>query len=162
MNVEQRYYLKSMLCIGNIWIIGILAMIYSLSYKDTDFFKFGPGNATFLQIKIDSWEKWIMIMIYSFLSQVINSLMNATVYTFIINVIRDYKSPWEGSIIFGQYICILCKVFNWVNEICEVFLVLTLQLQYWIPGFIADIAVSIFTTNKYLKDKVNNDIYDMV
>lgn len=151
--IFERYYIRPMLFVGCGWIVAIIVMIGLFSSKDTDFFLFGPGTTSFLQFRIDTWGKWGLIMTYSFFSQMIHSLMNSTIYSFITNVIRDYKSPWEGSIIYGVVISIVYKLYYWIHDICDIFLVLTLQLQYWIPALIADISVSIWTTYNYLKNK---------
>lgn len=88
--------------------------------------------------------------------------MNATIYPFITNVVRDHKAAWDGSEFFGQLIALVYKLYYLINDICDVFLVLTLQLQYWIPGLIADVGVSLWTTHHYLRDKSVVDAYDIV
>ena len=153
MRIEDKYHIRPMLVLGMIWILAIIAMISTLSSSDPGFFHFGPGKTTFLQFHVDTWTKWSIVMAYSFFSQLVNSLMNATVYPFITNVIRDHKAAWDGSESFGQFIALVYKLYYWINDICDVFLILTLQLQYWIPGLIADVSVSLWTTHHYLRDK---------
>ena len=162
MSIEERYNIKPMLLVGGIWIIAILTMISTLSSDNINFFKFGPGDTSFLQFRIDTWPKWGLVMGYSFFSQIINSLMRSTIYSFIINVIRDHNTAWNGSPIFGQFICVIYKLYYWINDICDVLLVLTLQVQYWIPGLVSHVAVSMWNTHNHLRDKPYSDIYDIV
>lgn len=162
MGIEDRYSVQPMLGVGTLWIVAIIAMIATLSSGDPNFLNFGPGKTTFLQFRVDTWGKWGLVMAYSFFSQLVNSLMNATIYPFITNVIRDHKAAWDGSELFGQLVAVVYKLYYWINDICDVFLVLTLQLQYWIPGLIADVGVSLWTTHYYLRDKPIIDAYDIV
>ena len=160
-DVLKRYNIYPMLFVGSFWIIGIITMIGMLSPGTPSMFHFGPGETIFLEFKINTWSRWSAVMCYSFLSQFIHSLMNSTIYAFITNVIRDYKSNWKYSILFGQSIAILYKIYYWVDSICDILLVLTLQLQYWIPGLLADLIVALWTTYNYLKDKQQKPCYDL-
>jgi len=149
----ERYMIRPMAIVGCAWVLAIVVMIGFLSSEDANFFRLGPGATSFLQFRIDTWFKWGLVMSYSFFSQLVNSLMSSTISSFITNVIRDHKSPWEGPVIYGQLIALVYKLYYWINDICDVFLVLTLQLQYWIPALIADLIVSVWTTHSYLRDK---------
>ena len=47
------------------------------SVKPCLFLQFGPSNKTeLINLKIDSWEKWFLTMMYSFFSQFIYSFIN--------------------------------------------------------------------------------------
>ena len=154
MDLYKRYSLSSSLIISLAWII-VLSIIISLNTKkSTNFLHIGPCNNTnFIDLKIDTWGKWFLTMMYSFFSQFINSYINATLYPFMVNVIRDYKSEWRDTMLKAQIITFIYKLYYWFHEICEIFLVLTLQLQYYIPALLADLIVGAFTTRKYIKDK---------
>ena len=72
--------------------------IFSWFNADSQIYNVGPSESNFL--KINTWGKWSLVISYSFFSQIINSLVNATLYPFMTNVIKDHKTPWEGSCIF--------------------------------------------------------------
>ena len=76
--------------------------------------------------------------------------------------IRYHKAVWNNSEFFGQLIALVYKLYYGTVGICDVFLVLTLQLQYWIPGLIVNIGVSLWTTHHYLRDEPDIDTYDII
>ena len=154
MNLYKRYSLQSSLILSLAWVVTLSIIISINTKKTTNFLHFGPSNNTnFIDLKIDNWGKWFLTMLYSFLSQFINSYINATLYPFMVNVIRDYKSEWRDTLLKAQIITLIYKLYCWFHEICEIFLVLTLQLQYYLPALLADLIVGCLTTRKYIKDK---------
>ena len=160
MNIYKRYSLHSSLILSVTWMILITIMLGVNTNKGSRFFHFGPSNETkFIDLKIDNWGKWLVTMMYSFLSQFVHSYINATLYPFMVNVIRDHKAVWRDSLCKAQIITFIYKSYYWFHEICEIFLVLTLQLQYYVPALLADLIVGGITTRKYIKDKridINN------
>ena len=157
MNLFKRYSVLSSLIISCSWIIVITLILSVYTSKKTNFLMFGPSNKTiFIDLKIDTWEKWFLTMVYSFLSQCVHSYINSTLYPFMVNVIRDYKSEWNDTMFKAQMITLIYKLYYWFHEICEIFLVLTLQLQYYLPSLLADIIVGALTTRRYIKDKTND------
>lgn len=158
----DKYYVTPILGLTGCWSVIVICMIGLLSDGNKDILHFGPGENKFIHLKIDNWGRWSFVMLYSFFSQLVNSLINSTIYPFITNVIRDYKSPYDGSVSYAQFIAVIYKLYYWFNEICDLFLVLTLQVQYWIPGLIADILVALWSTNRYLKEKKLNGIYNEI
>ena len=154
MDLYNVYSVRSAITISSIWMIG-LGSIIGVFGGHSDFFKFGPSNQTkFISFKVDNWGKWSLIILYSFLSQFIHSYINSTLYPFMTNVIRDYKSEWRDSHFKAQIITLIYKLYYWFHDICEVFLVLTLQLQFYIPALIADVLAGMITTRKFIKHKI--------
>ena len=158
--IYDKYYVTPILGLTGCWSIIVICTISVLSDGNKDILHFGPGENKFIHLKIDTWGRWSFVMLYSFSSQLVNSLINSTLYPFITNVIRDHKSPYDGSVSYAQSIAVIYKLYYWFNEICDLFLVLTLQIQYWIPGLIADILVALWTTHSYLKEKRLTGIYN--
>lgn len=147
----------SIICI--IWIASISSIIGVYQNK-TNFFYFGPSNETiFVDFKVDTWSKWVIIVLYSFLSQFVYSYINSTIHPFVLNVIRDYKCEWNDLEIKAQIITFIYKFYYWFHSICQVFLVLTLQLQYYLPALIADIIVGIITTRKFVNNSQRIQYY---
>ena len=120
----------SIICI--IWIASISSIIGVYQNK-TNFFYFGPSNeTTFVDFKVDTWSKWVIIVLYSFLSQFVYSYINSTIHPFVLNVIRDYKTPIEnkGSLIRAHYMVSVYTFYYWISSIFDVFLWITMQLQF--------------------------------
>ena len=162
-SIYINYHITPVVILTCSWTFIISFFIIFISNQNSFFFSFGPtDDCKFFNFFINSWSKWSFVIIYSFFSPFINSLINSTLYPFINNVIRDNKTPWNGSICYAQIIALTYKLYYWLNEICFLFIVFTFQLQYWIPALIADIIVSIWTTANYLETKQLINIYNDV
>ena len=92
-------------------------------------------------------------MIYSILSQVSYSVISSTISPYISNVIRDHKTPIEekGTLIQAQSIVFVYTLYSWLTSILDVFLWITLQVQYIIPALLTDLILTIYFTNSYMK-----------
>jgi len=154
--ILKKYYIKHALILAILWIIFVIFLIIIYSSNNIIFLHFGPTNdSKFIIYEINTWTKWTLLMIYSFLSQFIHSILNSTLHSFIVNVVRDHKTIYNGTIKYPLLITIVYKIYYWIHYICNIFLILTYQLQFYIPALIADIMVGIFITKKYLYYKIN-------
>lgn len=162
-SIYKNYHITPVVILTSSWTFIIFFFLIFISNQNSSFFTFGPSDdCKFFNFIINSWSKWSFVIIYSFFSQFINSLINSTLYPFITNVIRDHKTPWDGSLCYAQIIALTYKLYYWLNEICDLFLVFTFQLQYWMPALVADIIVSLWTTANYLETKQLINIYNNV
>jgi hypothetical protein len=100
---------KTILGISGIYLIG--HMIFIKVEGDT-FLHFGPGDASFIGIKLDSWQRVILMYAVSFLSSVINT----------------------HAVSKNQFIM-------QVLAITQFFTILTMQLQFIIPQIIGFIII---------------------
>tara|TARA_Y100000389_G_scaffold183785_1_gene201606 strand:- start:1451 stop:1741 length:291 start_codon:yes stop_codon:yes gene_type:complete len=90
-------------------------------------------------------------------SQISYSIISSTLSPFISNVIRDYKTPIEdkGSIIRAQYLVSVYTFYYWISSIFDVFLWITMQLQFILPAIIIDLIITYRFTNNYMKQNNN-------
>lgn len=155
--IYKNYYIKFTIIIIIVWLGCFISIFIYLCYEyNSNFFHLGPGNnILFLNFTVDNWLKWSFIMSYSFFSQFISSFVSSSLSPFITNVIRDHKCEWNESILNAQLIILIYKLYSWFHDICEIFLVLTLQLQFYLPALIADLIVSFITTRNYIINKNN-------
>ena len=155
----RHYHIKPIIVCIYAWFIIIATSAKSNNIIEGSFLHCGPGEAYFITIPINTWSKWGCVMIYSFFSQVLYSFVNITLSPFLTNVIRDHKSKTTLPVPTVLFIVFSYKVYGWVHEILEVFLTLTLQLQYYLPALIADVIITMFSTWKYNKKNVPIAIY---
>ena len=145
----RHYHIKPIILCIYTWFIIITTSAKSNNITEGHFLHCGPGEAYFITIPINTWSKWCYVMIYSFFSQVIYSFVNITLSPFITNIIRNNKSNAVLPMPTVLFIVFSYKVYRWVHEILDVFLTLTLQLQYYLPALIADVIITMFSTWKY-------------
>ena len=151
--ILKYYYVKPTLAIMYVWLVIVSSTMNSDELIAGNFFHFGPGDRLFVTVPIDSWEKWSYIMVYSFFSQILYSLVNISISPFITNVIRDHKTEYVISCPCATFIVFSYKLYIWVHEILEIFLTLTLQLQYYLPAIFADILIGLVSTYIYIRKK---------
>ena len=117
------------------------------------FVSLGPNNeAIFGGVILNTWSKWICVMIYSAVSQVTRSLVDGTLTPFVTNVIRDPTVTY-GNYVEAQILVTVQNVFLWLVDLFDILLYITMQLQFWIPAIFADVTVHIYLTHKNMKCK---------
>lgn len=148
MELYKKYSIKPIIIIITLWIMmSGSTLIYF--YRKDSFFHFGPSKEKYM----DTWSKWSLLMSYSFVSPFINSLVNSTLHPFMLNVIRDHKTPWEDLRRNAYIITLVYKIYYWFNDICDILIIFTLQFQFYLPSLMAEIIVGIATTRKYILEK---------
>lgn len=150
---------KTILCISGLFLSSYVGFIALEGGFTEHFLHFGPGTTdnnttTFIGIKLDTWEKVILIYFVSFLS----SLMNTYYLYAMTNNLHSYiwnravpKVPFSKK---WTYIVILVEPFILqVLTITQFFTNLTMQLQFIIPQFIGSIIIEIPFTIQRLREK---------
>lgn len=143
--------------VASIWcaILFVAIAIFSTIDSTTDFLHFGPSNVQFAGIRINTWTRWAAVMSYSILSQFCYSIVSTTISPYISNVIRDHKTPREdkGSMMHAQFVVSIYTLYHWLSSIFDVFLWITLQLQYIVPAIVIDIGLAVIFTREYMNSK---------
>jgi hypothetical protein len=93
-------------------------------------------------------------MSYSVVSQVAYSVVSSTLSPYISNVIRDHKTPRsdKGSAVGAQALVQLYTLYHWMSSVFDVFLWITLQLQYIVPAIVTDLGLTLYFTRGYMRD----------
>jgi hypothetical protein len=122
----------------------------------SSFTSLGPNEeASFGGIVIDNWAKWAALMGYSCLSQLAQSIVEGTLSPYVTNVLRDPTVPcssyWEAQVIVAAEV-----VFLWMVALFDILLYITMQLQFWLPAIVADVAVNIYLTHWNFRGKAQH------
>ena len=160
------YFIKTATLCASSWSILLISGIaYFTTDNKTDFLHWGPSDVKFGGLIIDTWSKWLFVMCYSIFSQVIYSIVSSNLSPYISNVIRDYKTPKQdkGKYINCQIIVQIYSLYHWLSNIFDVFLWITLQLQYLVPAIITDLILTLyFTHNFYVKSPKNINTLSLI
>lgn len=146
------YFIKTATLCASSWSILLISGIaYFTTDNKTDFLHWGPSDVKFGGLIIDTWSKWLFVMCYSIFSQVIYSIVSSNLSPYISNVIRDYKTPKKdkGKYINCQVIVQIYSLYHWLSSIFDVFLWITLQLQYLVPAIIIDLILTFYFTHNF-------------
>lgn len=134
-------------------IVIVTTIVNACSEQDTMFLHFGPSpNTIFGGIRVDTWPKWGAVMTYATLSQTIDSIVGNTIRPYVRNVIRDHKTPVDDKPQYtsGQLYVQIYTIYSWITSVFDVFLWVTLQIQYLIPAMAMDIVATSYFTHVYL------------
>jgi hypothetical protein len=111
-----------------------------------DFLKFGPDpEQKFLGMKIDTWQKVILLYIIGFFSSLLQAYYGTVMYDFIHSKLWNpaYKEKIQISKAWATVICCVEPLLYWLLIIVQFFITLTMKLQFMIPEFLGQIVVNI-------------------
>ena len=91
-------------------------------------------------------------------SQLMKSYVSSTLGALMSNVLRDHKTPYAGSWWVTQMVVIVYQLFWWTVGVLDIFLWMTVQLQFFLPAVVTELLVGVFTTDRYLSRKRLGDI----
>jgi len=131
----------------------VTTIVFACTENDTMFLHFGPSHSTiFGGIRVDTWGKWALVMTYSCLSQAIESVVSNTLSPYIKNVIQDHKTSQTDKPRYmrGQLLIQIYTLYAWLSSVFDVFLWVTLQVQYMLPAMVADLCLTFAFSHGYL------------
>ena len=137
---------KTAFLIFLIFIIVYLILLDVEGAFQKKFLNFGPSEDTeFLNMKIDTWEKVILIYLIGFFSSLLTSYYETVSFDFIHSYIWNpaYKEKINISKSWTTAIVAIEPILYWILNILNFFITLTMELQYIIPKFLGDIVINI-------------------
>ena len=141
------------------WVLLFIIIISHLGGFSKKFLHFGPSTdpetqTEFLGSKVDTWEKVIGLYILGFFSISFSTYYHHIFGDWIINSIRDHKeSKLNVTKNTAYFLANLDPIISSINKTLEVFILLTLQLQFIVPQLLGELIVTLFTTNTFLSQK---------
>ena len=142
------------------WVAIFVIILGVMGAFSKNFMHFGPStdpklSTTFLGSPIDTWPKAILLYLLGFFSAIISSYYHLAFGAWTINNIRDEKNKDISPISkkTAKIMLILSPIVSNINHILELFLTLTLQLQFILPQLLGDIVASILVSLSFLSKK---------
>ena len=135
--------------------VGGLSATESSSSSSSSLVVLGPSNASFAGVSVNTWGRWWAVMTYATGSQVAYSIVSSTLSPYLSNVVRDHKTPRreKGNYLQTQLLLQAYTVYHWLSGIMDVYLWMTLQLQFIFPALAVDLALTAYFTHGYLVDR---------
>lgn len=131
-----------------IWIIVMFMLVATFNEGEGGAFVFGPGGgAMFLGTEIDSWDKVIKVYAFGFFASLFTNISNHVTRPWITNTIYDPKERWLGM---SKKLAFLTAngtfLLGSIDQILTILVVMTGQVQYFIPGQLSMLIVTMATT----------------
>lgn len=157
-NVKLALYLQ--ILSAAILIVGAICLgDFTNSKTGSSFIHFGPGNAQIpidiFGFNIDTWKKWSILILFLVSSEVINTFATKIYNNWYKNIVADPKSASVGM---NQKDALLVinswDTATWVSRIFKwMIFILTKQLQFMLPQFLAYLFVSNKINHNYIYSK---------
>jgi len=151
---------KRSIIIHAIWIIIVFCMGLYYNIFSKEFFRFGPAKkgdkpVMFMGNEIKTYKGIIIIIIYSFINQLISNYNSSIVSPWRINTIQDPKTTVISNFTLQEILVLLNidNIFGWINYIINLATLLTMELQFIVPKIIASIIIDNTSIINYLRDK---------
>lgn len=139
------------------WLVIVMSIFTHLGLAKTQFMSFGPSPATFFMgIRLDTWHRWSMVAVFTFLSTAINDFVSDAVVPWIQNTVQDHKTkyiPYRKLTCWGITQCwsLYCSVMS----IFSIYLLMS-QVDFLVIRTVTDGFVNAYTTSKFLRGKVHD------
>lgn len=141
------------------WVLIFVFILGFMGAFSKKFMHFGPSTdpetaSEFLGAHIDTWPKVIALYILGFISSIMHSYYSTVFGAWMMNTVKDDKTKTVNMNRKIAYTLIsIDPIISNINSILELFLTLTLQLQFLIPQLLGDLVASILVSHAYLKKK---------
>ena len=143
----------------SIWVLIFIFILGMMGAFSDKFMHFGPSTdpetaTEFLGAHIDTWPKVIQLYLLGFFSSIMHTYYSTVYDAWMMNQVKDTKTKHVTIKKSIAYLMItLDPIISNINSILELFLTLTLQLQFLIPQMLGNLIASIMVSKAYLNKK---------
>lgn len=138
-----------------LWIIVVFVLVATFNEGGGSAFTFGPSSdAHFLGTPIDSWDKVVKVYVFGFFASLFTNISNHVTRPWITNSVYDRKEKelgmsdgWAMVTANGTFLL------SSIDQILTILVVMTGQVQYFIPGQVSMLLVTIVTTSNAIGAK---------
>lgn len=137
----------------SVWISILTFVFIEFGFFKSDFFHFGPSETVyFLNKKINTWELWSVVVVYTIINQIITTYSLETITPWIINEVQApgaYLTIDKRSVLT---ITTIWYLFMWLSRILGIQILLS-QIDFMIVIGCTDIVTNFIVIKHYIKDK---------
>ena len=143
-------------CLLMLWLVFVIVVFKDIGLLDSKFMTFGPSvTAVFMGITLDTWYKWSMVAVFTYINTSINDFMSDALSPWILNTITDHKTKY---IPYSKNVCLMIaqmwSVYCNIMGVFGLFLAMT-QVDFVLIRMCADLCVNMYTNTKFLRGKVH-------
>jgi len=138
-----------------VFMIGYLILLDVEGTFAGNFLTFGPDDdTTFLNMKIDTWEKVIIIYVLGFVTAFLTSYYQTVMFDFIHSKIFNpaFKDAIDIPKKWVQAIVSLDPILYWILTVIQFFINLTMRLQFILPQLVGTAIIDIAYGHKKVNE----------
>jgi len=146
-----------------LWTVVSSSVFCAIMIQDgSNFLMIGPNERNQLfGVKMDTWLKWWVTAIYTFVSTAIAAFASDSLCPFFTNAIEDHKTK---HIPYSKFTCLMMvqvfTIYGVIMSVIGMFVALT-QVDFMFIRITADLIVNAHTTYYFLRGKeVNPELYN--
>ena len=137
-----------------VWLSVVLYTFSHLGLFKTQFMSLGPSEQTyFMGVVLDTWGKWTLVAMFTFISTTINDFVGDSLVPFITNTIQDHKNHYLP---YSKFTCWsitqTLSVYSCTMSIFSIYLLMS-QLDFMLIRMLADSVVNIYTMHRFMRNK---------
>lgn len=150
-------------CALMLWtLLSSSVFIFIMVQDGSTFLTIGPNpHNELLGVKMDTWFKWWVTAIYTFISTAVAAFSSDALCPFFSNVIEDHKTKYIPYTKFHCLMMVQCfTIYGVIMSVIGMFVALT-QVDFMLIRIAADLMVNSHTTFYFLRGKeVDAERYD--
>lgn len=149
---------KIKLCtIMMMWVFFIFIIFFTFTERGHSFFTFGPSaHSVILGVRLNTWARWCMMACLTFFDTIMMEIVHDCLNPWIMTVIIDHKTkylPYRKNTLI--VISMVCGFFKTTSQTLLMFIMLS-QVDFLLIRCLADLVVTYWSTDFFLKDKEFN------
>lgn len=144
----------------SVWMIIVTCMMFAFGFTNSDFFKFGPNSSVkFFQTTIDTWGKWLCVVIYTIINQIIQTYGLETITPWMLNEVQNKRvHTLQESPARTQIVIQIWYIYMWSGRIFGIQIMLT-QIDFLFVVLLSDLIATFATTQLYIRQKHRKKLY---
>lgn len=135
-----------------VWLAVVVVVFASMGFLDK-YMSFGPDpSLKFLNITVDTWEKWSILIVYTLASNVVQIYTSDVIYPWIVTQVQNTKTPLIYSKGRSVAMVLLYNFSVTFGSFIGIYIVFT-QADFMLATIIAQLSTNAVTTTLYIRKK---------
>ena len=141
-----------------VWMVIITLMPIILGFTESTFFSFGPNTTVaFFGMRVDTWPRWVFIIVYIVINQILQTYGLETITPWMINEIQNKKvKHMSMSPLMTQLVLGLWTIYLWSGRLFGLQVMIS-QIDFLICVLISDLFATALVTQMYIREKKANE-----
>lgn len=159
----KKYKTWTSLRVIGIWGVVVIVGMSLSEPRDSALLQFGPGDTKVAGILIDTWPRYIAMVLYVCFTQLCSAFIGSNLGSFMTNIVYDVKLtkiPMTYRNVMTTRL--MYSMFEWMVGLSEILFFVSMQLQYIMWMAIVDILMKLRITHTFIHGKCTKGKYSEI